>query len=453
MNKVYRIFTLLPLLLLPLTATPAEQMRTETVGDVSQVRSIVIDRGLTEQGKKCVSCHTDVNPGIINDWKNSRHAQVGVSCLDCHQVEKGSPTAVPHGDLIDKSRHDASMIDKEVFVSVLVPPSVCGRCHTVEKEQFDKSGHFRAFRQIIPKDSLHALVHRHEGQDHPELSGAPGETGCMQCHGTKIELDENGRPSPETWPNAGMGNVYPDDSTGNCSTCHTRHKFSIAEARKPAACASCHLGPDHPNIEIFENSKHGHIYLTEGESWKWDTAPDAWEPGDYRGPTCATCHMSGIGELKTTHNINERLYWNLWAKESKVRNSTDVMSPLLGNGPEGRKQMKQVCNTCHSSRHTDGFFAQGDKAVKLYNVAYWAPAKKMHDELSEKGLLRENPWNDEFQITFYHLWHHQGRRARQGAMMGGPDWAHWHGFFELQQDLYKLEDIYNKRVASGKIED
>ena len=110
MNKVYRIFTLLPLLLLPLTATPAEQMRTETVGDVSQVRSIVIDRGLTEQGKKCVSCHTDVNPGIINDWKNSRHAHVGVSCLDCHQVEKGSPTAVPHGDLIDKSRHDASMI-------------------------------------------------------------------------------------------------------------------------------------------------------------------------------------------------------------------------------------------------------------------------------------------------------------------------------------------------------
>jgi len=238
-------------------------MRTETVGDLSQVRSIVIDRGLTEQGKKCVSCHTDVNPGIINDWKNSRHAHVGVSCLDCHQVEQGSPTAVPHGDLIDKSRHDASMIDKEVFVSVLVPPSVCGRCHPVEKEQFEKSGHFRAFRQIIPKDSLHALVHRHEGQDHPELSGAPGETGCMQCHGTKIELDENGRPTPETWPNAGMGNVYPDDSTGNCTACHSRHKFSIAEARKPAACASCHLGPDHPNIEIFENSKHGHIYTAQ----------------------------------------------------------------------------------------------------------------------------------------------------------------------------------------------
>jgi hypothetical protein len=50
------------------------------------------------------------------------------------------------------------------------------------------------------------------------------------------------------------------------------------------------------------------------------------------------------------------------------------------------------------------------------------------------------------------LWHHEGRRARQGALMGGPDYAHWHGFFELQQDLYKLEEIYNTRMETGQIE-
>ena len=43
-------------------------------------------------------------------------------------------------------------------------------------------------------------------------------------------------------------------------------------------------------------------------------------------------------------------------------------------------------------------------------------------------------------------------RARQGAMMGAPDYAHWHGFFELQQDLYKLEQIHAQRVESGEIE-
>jgi hypothetical protein len=162
--------------------------------------------------------------------------------------------------------------------------------------------------------------------------------------------------------------------------------------------------------------------------------------------------MSGIGELSVTHNVSERLYWNLWDKESKVRGSDDVLSPLLGDGPAGREKMKSVCNNCHSTLHTDGFFAQGDKAVKLYNVAYYEPATEMLEALRAKNLLGKNPWADEFQITYYHLWHHEGRRARQGAMMGAPDYAHWHGFFELQQDLYKLEKIYEKRVASGEME-
>jgi hypothetical protein len=38
-------------------------------------------------------------------------------------------------------------------------------------------------------------------------------------------------------------------------------------------------------------------------------------------------------------------------------------------------------------------------------------------------------------------------------MMGAPDYAHWHGFFELQLDLYKLEQIYEKRIRTGRIAD
>ena len=413
-----------------------------TAMSVAGVKTLKIDRGLSEEGRACITCHQQTPPGQVADWKESRHAHAGISCIDCHQVAEGEPHAMKH----------ANVEDTPVFVSPLVSPKVCGRCHVDAKAQFDASGHFRAYRQIIPKDSLHALQFVHEGRSHPEFGGAPGETGCMQCHGIEIKLDENNRPTPETWPNNGMGNIYPDGATGSCNACHSRHKFDIAEARHPHACASCHLGPDHPNIEIFENSKHGHLYNTEGDQWNFDSAPDAWEPGDYRGPTCATCHMSGIGELAVTHNVSERLYWNLWAKRSDVRGSDDVLSPLLGDGPEGRKKMKMVCNNCHTSTHTDGFFAQGDKAVQLYNVAYYEPATEMLNELKSKGLLKENPWTDEFQITYYYLWHHQGRRARQGAMMGAPDYAHWHGFFELQQDLYKLEQIYEARMASGEIE-
>jgi hydroxylamine dehydrogenase len=442
-------------LLSPLAATAQEagaQTATEQVGDLSGVKSIAIERGLTQEGKNCITCHRSVQPGVVNDWVNSRHGHVGVSCIDCHAVAEDSPTAILHEDVFEMEGYDKNLLDRGVYISALVAPSACARCHPVEVEQFNSSGHFRSYHQIVPKDSLHALVQVHEGRDLPELKTAPGETGCMQCHGTEIKLDETGRPTQDTWPNAGMGNIYPDGSTGNCATCHTRHKFSIAEARKPWACASCHLGPDHPDIEIFENSKHGHVYNADGDSWRWDTAPGGWEPGDFRGPTCATCHMSGIGELRTTHNISERLYWNGWAKRSEVRNSNDPLSPLLGNGPEGRKLMKQVCSSCHSGLHADNFFEQADKAVRLYNEGYYDPANKMLEELKAAGLLKENPWTDEFQIVYYHLWHHQGRRARQGALMGAPDYAHWHGFFELQQDLYKLQEIYQERLETGRIE-
>ena len=35
----------------------AEQAGQATVGDLSHVRSIVIDRGITEAGKECINCH------------------------------------------------------------------------------------------------------------------------------------------------------------------------------------------------------------------------------------------------------------------------------------------------------------------------------------------------------------------------------------------------------------
>jgi hydroxylamine dehydrogenase len=397
---------------------------------------------LSAEAKECVECHATETPGIASDWDGTAHAAEAVSCVDCHEVPSNSPLAIPNIE-----GHE----DVTVAVAALVAPNTCGECHETQVEQFNESGHFRAALQIEPKEAMAKLVFVHEGRNHPEVSGASNETGCVQCHGTRVEI-ENGRASSKTWPSAGIGTIWPDESVGNCAVCHTRHAFDIAEARKPAACASCHLGPDHPDIEIYENSKHGQIFDAEGEEWVWDSPPGEWEPGDYRAPTCATCHMSGIGDLTMTHNVSERLYWNLWAPRSEVRDSPDPMSPLTGDGPAGREIMKTVCAECHSSDFADKYFESGDRAVQLYNESYYDPAVAMKADLAERGLLKENPWKDEFQILYYHLWHHEGRRARQGSMMGGPDYAHWHGFFELMQDIYAMEDIYEKRIATGEIE-
>lgn len=398
---------------------------------------------LTEEAKACIECHATETPGIVAIWDQSVHAEAAVSCLDCHTVEPDSELA-----MTDVEGHE----DLITSVAMLVPPGICAECHEEQVAQFHASGHERAYLQVEAKESMQTLMYTHEGRDDPELSGAPAQTGCYQCHGNRIEVDESGHPTAATYPSSGVGNVYPDGDVGNCVVCHTRHSFSIADARRPEACASCHLGPDHPDIEIYEASKHGQIYHSDGENWVWDRPPGEWEPGDYAAPTCATCHMSGIGELEVTHNISERLYWNLWAPLSAPRTDPDVMGTYYGDGEAGRELMKQVCAQCHSTALVDGFFASGDMAVELYNEAYFARAEEMRADLAARGLLKENPWQDEFQIVYYYLWHHEGRRARQGALMGGADWAHWHGFFDMMQDIYRLEELYEQRITTGEIE-
>ena len=429
------------------------------IGDMSGIKTLKVDRDMTKLAASCVECHAKTSPGHVNDWKESRHGHVGVSCLDCHVVKKDNPMAGQNCDGVKGT---------DVYVSVLVSPKTCERCHPNEVKEFLNSGHSRAALQIKSKGAMQKLMYHYEGKDHPTLKDAPSATGCMQCHGAIIEV-KNGRPTAETWPNYGIGNVYPDGGVGNCKSCHSGHKFSIEEARKPAACGSCHLGPDHPDLEIYNNSMHGHIFATEGNTWKYDSAPDAWEPGDYRAPTCATCHMSGIGGLKSTHNVSKRLRWNIWAPVSVHRDGGNATAAheymksgkvTKGNKAAGnvkgsdaaRSEMKQVCKSCHVSTHTENFFKMADKHVELYNT-YAKDAKKMIGELKKKGLMKKDVWSDDAFNTWYHLWHHEGRRMRQGALMAAPDYAHWHGVFEVQQDIRKLRGIYKKRIKTGKIED
>lgn len=439
--------------------TASSMLLAAHVGDLTGAKTIKIDRDMSKLAASCVECHAKTTPSHVNDWKDSRHGHVGVSCLDCHVVKKDNPMAGQNCDGIKGT---------DVYVSILVSPKTCSKCHPNEVKEFENSGHARAAFQVKAKPGMQKMMNHYEGKDLKGLHTSPESTGCMQCHGSIIEV-KDGRPTAETWPTYGIGNVYPDGGVGNCKSCHSAHTFSIAESRKPGACASCHLGPDHPDKEIYESSMHGHIFTTEGASWKYDAAPDAWEPGDYRAPTCATCHMSGIGSLKSTHNVSKRLSWNIWApisikrdggndtavteyrKNGKITKGNKAAGNLKGSAA-GRAEMKQVCKSCHVSTHTENFFTMADKHVELYNT-YAKDAKKMIGELKKKGLMKKDIWSDEAFNTWYHLWHHEGRRMRQGALMGSPDYAHWHGVFEVQQDIRKLKAIYEKRIKTGKIEE
>jgi len=389
-----------------------------------------IERKVSKEAALCIQCHSKESPGIVADWSSSRHAHANITCLECH---KASP--------VDTDISQGHLAYSPTKISPVVSPKDCSRCHPSEAAEYAKSKHANTI-EIIWK-----IDHWLNGGLNNEVERT---TGCYVCHGTVVEI-KDGKLAKNTWPNVGVGRINPDGSKGSCSSCHTRHKFSLAEARKPEACGQCHLGPDHPQVEIYDESKHGAIYHAEGHSWNFSAAPGTWTPGvDYRAPTCSVCHMSGVSNVPTTHDVTERLAWETQAPLT-VRPEDFKPWPAKTNWKEERKKMKTVCLACHSQSWADSHFNNLDAAVENYNNVYFKPAKKLMDQLYEKNLLsKENILDEKLEYEFYELWHHEGRRARFGAAMMAPDYAWWHGFYELKKRYMELEEQAEELLRSGK---
>ncbi len=379
---------------------------------------------------ECQQCHHSESPGIYHDWDMSLHSTVGVTCLDCHKRSGDDPS-------VSKAHMDQSPIP----VSALVTPLTCAGCHPSEAEEYGRSKHANTLEIInsIDRWMLDGMNNRIERT-----------TGCYACHGSVVRFEE-GEPAEGSWPNVGVGRVNPDGSLGSCTSCHTRHRFSLVEARKPEACDQCHLGPDHPQIEIYNESKHGTIYHADGDSWNWRTGDMRWKAGrDYRAPTCASCHMSEADTLPRSHDVTGRLSWELQAPLT-IRPSDFEPFPSGTSRQVERRRMKTVCLQCHSPRWAEGHFRNLDRVVENYNRIYYRPVRKKMDDLYASGLLSRDKYFDEYlEWEFYEFWHHEGRRARMGAAMMAPDYAWWHGFYELKHRYLLLMEEAEKIKSDNK---
>ncbi|MCG6963488.1 MAG: ammonia-forming cytochrome c nitrite reductase subunit c552 [Acidobacteria bacterium] len=353
----------------------------------------------------CITCHRRQSPGIYEQWKGSKHAAAGIGCLDCHQADPADADAFLH--------HGAT-------IATLVTPKDCGGCHEQEAEQVRHSYHATAGKILDSQDAYLAHV----------AGGAPvAIQGCESCHGTKVVVDPSSpdKLSKKSWPNSGIGRINPDCSLGSCTACHTRHAFSTAQARQPEACSKCHLGPDHPQKEIYEESKHGNAFFTNIAKMNLDS--DSWVVGvDYSAaPTCATCHMGATRTEASTHDVGERIAWTLRPPISRYKPDHE----------RKRANMKNVCSSCHEKPFVDGHFYQFDATVRLYNEKFAEPATHIMDMIRKKGLLEHKAaFSNPIEWTYWELWHHEGRRARHGAAMMGPDYTWWHGFYEVAQHFY-----------------
>jgi hypothetical protein len=306
------------------------------------------------------------------------------------------------------------------LIATLVTPKDCGECHDEEAQQVQNSYHAHAGEILDSKDAYLAHV----------AGGEPAAVlGCESCHGGKVKIDpaSPNMLSPKSWPNSGIGRLNPDGSKGSCTPCHTRHSFSKAQARQPEACSKCHLGPDHPQKEIYEESKHGNAYYTHINDMNLDS--DSWVVGVdyYEAPTCATCHMSATTTMPVTHDVGERISWTL----------RPIISKHKENWEAKRDNMKNVCSACHSSTFADGHYYQYDAAVELYNEKFAKPASKIMEIVRRNNLLeRPASFSNKIEWIFWEIWHHEGRRFRHGAAMMGPDYTWWHGAYEVAQHFY-----------------
>jgi nitrate/TMAO reductase-like tetraheme cytochrome c subunit len=411
---------------------------------------------MSEETKACAGCHKTENAGIYQQWGNSKHYRANVGCFECHMAQEGEP---------DAFRHEGQ------WIATIVSPKDCSRCHTKEGEEFAHSHHSKGGRILGSLDNILAeVVEGNRGLVTPAFQNgisAAAVNGCWQCHGSEVKVLPGGKLDPATWPNTGIGRINPDGSEGACSACHSRHSFSAYQARHPDNCGKCHMGPDHPQKEIYYESKHGIAFLAHKDKLNMDSSK--WVVGeDYHlAPTCATCHMSATPARPATndraatpaqpvtHDVGMRISWNNRPPLSVRPEVSDRKMGLPGaeiNWQTRRNNMVNVCINCHEKQWIDNFYVQYDGLIDLYHEKFAKPGLELYG--LAKPLMRPAKFSNHLDWIWFEIWHHEGRRARHGASMMGPDYTHWHGTYEIAKHFYtkmlpELEDLARDGKRSG----
>jgi hypothetical protein len=355
---------------------------------------------------KCAECHANLQYSVVHEYELSAHARQRVNCLECHGPAQGQQGKDHHGFVI----------------TAHVTAANCRACHEPVYQQFLRSRHAApSWAAVYGTDKLSpdqpALTPEqadYAEQFHPgsckrhahplvALEGKDAaHSGCASCHSV-------GRPN--------------DDGTiGTCTGCHTRHTASVEVARLPTTCGQCHMGPDHSQIEIYGESKHGVLFEAQRHLLDLTVPPKKLTTREMFVPTCATCHMSGLNGMGVTHDPSERLSYNLFAEVSEKR----------PNYARARAAMQDVCCNCHSQAVIDRVYEQAERTVANTNEKV-REARSVMEALRKEGLLPTKPFQTPLDFTYFDLWHYDGRTAKHGAFMGGADFVQWHGNYPILQ--------------------
>ncbi|MCC6799183.1 MAG: nitrate reductase [Anaerolineae bacterium] len=359
---------------------------------------------------ECVTCHRRTTPGIVEQYGVSTMAAAEVTCENCHEVKADYPGAVEH---------------EGTYVLNSPTTAMCETCHTAEVRQYYASRHsIPAYAAMVGLEGLtEAELAAYNAI--PEAAIKPNEQRNALYH---LEGPEITRFACEDCHN--IGAPAPDGSIGQCQKCHLRHEFSVEQVRKPQTCNACHIGPDHPQWEIYQESPHGIAFATMGHTWNWTAEAGTLTVEDFPAATCAICHMSGFGSTGTTHDLGDRLTWYLFQPISVRRPAWE----------DNKVRMQGVCLECHNTNFITDFYNDADVLVGAIN-SWVEESDRIVQVLKDNDLVTAEPFDEPIDFIYFELWHHWGRTAKFGAWMQGPDYTQWHGAYEMLSDLADLREI------------
>lgn len=356
----------------------------------------------------CIPCHLEKTPAAVAQWRGSAHGRAGIGCEKCH----GS---------------DHAKIEKG---EARVDMKVCGPCHQKAFDSHKESRHgmglhsgWGCTRNLAARDPKECLFCHEEGSTAVKSgvqcarflkqSSAMGDLGCNRCHNVE----------------------------SSCASCHTNHDTDLKIVRDPASCAKCHMGPDHPQWEMWQTSLHGTLYTTLGPTG---------------GATCQTCHMP-----KGTHNVSIGI----------TMSSGGVPYPAEKAKP-ARQEMIAICSRCHAAGFAARDLARSDE-IRGQSLAIVKEAEAIIVDLNDRSLLDPMPadrpahplsgqqlvldnqmlYEDTSHVErlLFKMKKYDYAKTIKGAYHQNPAYTHWYGNAELKMDLVDIKGEASRLKKLGKI--
>jgi hypothetical protein len=370
----------------------------------------------------CENCHAKITPMIVEDFNRGVMSET-MGCADCHGENH---TGV--GDA-----HEAE----------LPTIATCQACHEEKAEQYLAGKHAKGLLAV------QALPFSHGQPD----AFVAGQRGCGGCHTLGLATQEDRKTEARQYYKYGM----------DCQNCHTRHAFSVKEAREPEACKTCHMGFDHPQWEMWSSSKHGVAYLLDREA--------------HRGPTCQDCHMpEGDHRVRTPWGfLGVRLpepdeewmgYRATILMGLGVLDAEGQPTALLEVVKAGdlarldaetfdaeRKRITDTCGKCHSKSFWEANIKNGDQMLKEADKIF-AEAINIVAGLRKDGIIEVAEGEGVYPqlLSFYevdtaveqHLYDmfmDYRMKTFQGAFHINPDYTTWYGYAKMKQALAEIKEL------------